>query len=385
MVMSLNKLRNKKILYITNDLYFFENHFARVAQAIIAIGFDVFVAADRLDAEVENKFLEFKFLRVPIDRSGINPLKELNTIRKIHSLMLDVKPGIIHNITIKPILYGSLATRFIRRPIQIVNSVTGLGYAFTGENSPFLKRAIQRMLTLFIPKKRAHFIFLNKVDFEVYQNLGLITSSNHTFIRGSGVDSSDFIEVDPPQKGKIIIVCTARMLKDKGIIELKKTSEEMYELYHEKIKFHLYGGIDLKNPAAISEQELLDMKVDDYFEWKGFTNKIKQALENCHIYCLPSYREGLPKAIVEAMAIGRPILTTNAPGCDDCVIEGKNGFKVPIKDSIGLQEKLILLVQDESLREKMGKESRKYFEKEFTLEQVVQQHMQLYSNLRIFE
>ena len=93
----------------------------------------------------------------------------------------------------------------------------------------------------------------------------------------------------------------------------------------------------------------------------------------------------MPKAIVEAMAIGRPILTTNAPGCDDCVIEGKNGFKVPIKDSIGLQEKLILLVQDESLREKMGKESRKYFEKEFTLEQVVQQHMQLYSNLRIFK
>lgn len=381
----MNKLTNKKILYLTNNLYFFLNHFAKVAQAAVEEGFNVFVISDRLDEEIEKKLPEIKFLCVPINRSSINPIKELITLRKIYLLIHELNPEIIHNITIKPILYGSFATRFINKPIQIINTITGLGYAFTGQNSPFLKRTIEILLTLFIPSKRVHFIFLNKHDFEVYQELGLINYSNYSFIKGSGVDSFDYLEVGPPQQGKIIITCTSRMLKDKGIIELNRVSKMMYKSYNGKIEFHLYGDIDPDNPASLQENELLEMKVNDYFEWKGYTNKIKDVLKNCHIYCLPSYREGLPKSIVEAMAIGRPIITTNAPGCEDCVIESKNGFKVPIKDSVRLQEKLTLLVEDECLREKMGQESRKYFEKEFTLKQVVRQHIQLYNNLRIFE
>jgi glycosyltransferase involved in cell wall biosynthesis len=380
----LNKLTSKKILYVTNNLYFFQNHFAKVAQASVREGFNVFVISDRLDLEIEKKLPKIKFLCVPINRSGINPVNELITIWKIYLLILELSPNIIHNITIKPILYGSFATRFINKPIQIINSVTGLGYAFTGQNSPFLKKTIEILLTLFIPSKRAHFIFLNKHDFEVYRELRLINPSNYTFIKGSGVDSFDYLEHSPPKQGKIKIVCTARMLKDKGIIELNRASKRMYKTYNGKIEFHLYGGSDLDNPASLQERELLEMNINNYFEWKGYTNKIKDVLKNCHIYCLPSYREGLPKSIVEAMAIGRPIVTTNSPGCEDCVVEAKNGFKVPIKDTNLLQEKLILLIEDKILREKMGQESRKYFEKEFTLEQVVQQHMQLYNNLLIF-
>ena len=374
-------MKIKKILYVVNDLYFFENHFSKVAQAMTEKGYEISVAADVIDEEIQKKYPKLTFHSIPINRSGMNPFKEIITIKKIHSLLKREKPEIIHNITIKPILYSSLASRLIKTPSQIINSVTGLGYAFTGQNNPFLKALIKKMLYYFIPKKRVHYVFLNKADFSVYQNLGLLTSSNYTFVKGSGVDQFNFSEVAPSQKEKLIILCSARMLSDKGIYELKKASELLHKVHHKNIQFHLYGGVDLKNPAAIPEQKLLEMNVPNYFEWKGHTQDIKKALVLCDIYCLPSYREGLPKAIVEAMAIGRPIVTTTAPGCDDCVEEGYNGFKVPVKKANELAEKLKILVQSENKRLIMGKNSRTFFEEEFTLKRVIKQFITIYQNV----
>ena len=374
-------MKTKKILYVVNDLYFFENHFSKVAQAMTENGHKICVVSDLIDEEIQHKYPKFIFYSIPINRSGTNPFKELDTLKKIHSLLKKEKPDIIHNITIKPILYCSLVSRLIKTPTQIINSVTGLGYAFTGQNNPFLKSLIKKMLYYFIPKKRVHYVFLNKADFGVYQNLGLLTSSNYTFVKGSGVDQFKFSEVAPSKNEKLIILCSARMLSDKGIYELKEASELLYKEHHETIQFHLYGGVDLKNPAAIPEQTLLEMNVPNYFEWKGHTQDIKKALVLCDIYCLPSYREGLPKAIVEAMAIGRPIVTTTAPGCDDCVEEGYNGFKVPSKKAKQLAKKLEILVKDENKRLTMGKNSRTFFEEEFTLKRVIKQFKAIYQNV----
>lgn len=339
------------------------------------------VASDVLDEKVQNKYPKFTFHQIPIERSGMNPFKELKTIIKIRALLNTINPDIIHNITIKPILYASLASRLVKNKSKVINSVTGLGYAFTGQNNPLLKGIIKKMLSYFIAKKRVHYVFLNKADFKVYQNLGLLTSSNYTFVKGSGVDEFEFSKVVPPNKNKLTILCSARMLSDKGVYELKKASELLYKAHHNHIQFRLYGGVDLKNPAAISERKLLEMNVPEYFEWKGHTHDIKTALVNCDIYCLPSYREGLPKAIVEAMAIGRPIVTTTAPGCDDCVQEGYNGFKVPIKNAKQLAEKLKMLVQNENKRLTMGENSRIFFVNEFTLHRVIEQFKSIYQDV----
>ena len=138
-------MKIKKILYVVNDLYFFENHFSKVAQAMTEKGYEISVAADVIDKEIQKKYPKLTFHSIPINRSGMNPFKEIITIKKIHSLLKREKPEIIHNITIKPILYSSLASRLIKTPSQIINSVTGLGYAFTGQNNPFLKALIKKL------------------------------------------------------------------------------------------------------------------------------------------------------------------------------------------------------------------------------------------------
>ena len=145
-----------------------------------------------------------------------------------------------------------------------------------------------------------------------------------------------------------------------------------------KVILNIYGKIDLDNPAHITEKELKKLLKPNLIIWHGNTDDIKNVLTLSDIYCLPSYREGLPKSTLEAMAIGKPIITTNAPGCNDTVQEGINGYKVNIKDYKALSERLQILIEDESLRLKMGKKSRKIFEEYFTLDKVVKQTFEIY-------
>ena len=170
------------------------------------------------------------------------------------------------------------------------------------------------------------------------------------------------------------------MLKDKGIMELIAACKLLAEK-GKQFQLTLLGKIDLENPAHLTKEELIYACDISQIQWLGYSKDVKTALEKCHIYCLPSYREGLPKAIVEAMSVGRPIVTTTAPGCDDCVMEGVNGFKVPIKDAFALAEKLEVLIDDPARRLKMGKASRRIFEKEFILDKVVKQHMEIYNHM----
>ena len=156
-----------------------------------------------------------------------------------------------------------------------------------------------------------------------------------------------------------------KILKDKGVLDLIYAINLLEQSFKDKIILKLYGKIDTQNPAHINENDFKKYLIPDLIEWEGFTSEIKHILEKSDIYCLPSYREGIPKSIVEAMAIGRPILTTNAPGCEDTVEEGINGFKVNICDAKALSKKLQKLVEEKELRIEMGKKSRVFFEKYF--------------------
>ena len=368
----------KKITYFVNDISFFKNHFLPIALRA-AEQFNVSIISDKVDLELENQYPELKQYSISIKRSSLNPFGDLILFFRLSKLFNQIKPDLIHNITIKPILYGSLFSKFSNGKIRTINSVTGLGYAITN-NHLLIKTIMKSLIRLFVSKE-SYFLFLNRHDKKFYEDLGKVNTQNFKMIGGSGVDKKEFSFTQPIKKDKIEIVYTGRILKDKGVIDLIKAMKLLDDASKKDVVLKLYGAVDIQNPAHIKEDELKSQLIEGFIKWEGFTSDVKRTLQSADIYCLPSFREGLPKSTIEAMAIGRPIITTTAPGCDDTVKEGFNGYKVKAGDSKELSKKLQELIENKELRIQMGKNSRELFLKNFTLEKVVSQTFELYNHL----
>ena len=181
--------------------------------------------------------------------------------------------------------------------------------------------------------------------------------------------------------GRLHVIFTARMVREKGTLILIDAAEELRMDYEEKVDFWLCGGLS-ENPNALTEEELRSRCDDSYIKWLGFRKDVKELLQQASIVAFPSYyREGVPKSLIEACATGRPIITTNSIGCKDTVEDGINGFLIPIKDSHALAEKLKILIEDPALRQKMGRESRRIAERDFSLDDVIKKHLEVYQSL----
>lgn len=369
-----------KIIFFVNDINFFVNHFLPLSVRANELHFETLIVSNKIDKDIIKLYPQIEQRAINIDRSSVNPFIELKTIFQFYKILNQYKPNIVHNFSIKPILYGSFLGRFFFKKIKFVNSVTGLGYAFT--NDIFLvKNIIKLLIRICVPKNNMHLIFLNKHDKKLYQSLGRLNDGNYNFINGSGVDNYDFPYISPKKKEKLNLTFTGRILKDKGILELIEAVNILPSELKARIILNIYGKIDIENPAFISEEELKKLLRPNFILWHGFSKNIKKVLMDSDIYCLPSYREGIPKSTIEAMAIGRPILTTNAPGCDNTVKEGINGFKVSVGDANALSIKLQTLIENKTLRIQMGKNSRIFFEEEFTLEKVIKQTFKVYNKV----
>ena len=369
-----------KLIYAINDPEFFMSHRASLAYNAIKSGFQVFLLSDFTNFDTSlwiDKGIQP--IHIKVNRSSKSIFSNLMLIKALIKIYKKHQPDIIHQITLKFYLFGTLSTFLFKNEIKIINAVTGLGYLYTKNRKSLAKILIDPLIRLIIKKKTTHFIFQNEFDLEMFKKMGL--SDNYTLIKGSGVNHKVYSYAPEPENKKIIILFTGRILKDKGVLDLIKAVKQLSPEIKKHVVLRLYGKIDLKNPAHITEESLKTQLVEGFIEWKGFSNEIKTALADSHIFCLPSYREGLPKSILEALAIGRPILTTNAPGCDNTVIEGFNGFKVHPGDIGSMCEKLGLLINNKELREKMGKNSRVLFEEEFTLDKVIKQTFELYEKL----
>ena len=297
---------------------------------------------------------------------------------ELKRIIKDISPDIIHSIGLKSILLSNLVLLFERK-IKKVNAVSGMGYLFTSNRVSIALIVLKFFLRILIKFGKPHFIFQNIIDLDEFKKLGL--KDSYSIIKGSGVNKNEFDYISPKTNKKINITYTGRILKDNGVIDLIKAIKIFPGFIKSKITVNLSGKIDIENPAHISEDQLKKLLIPDLVLWHGHSDHIKKILINSDIYCLPSYREGLPKSTVEAMAIGRPILTTTAPGCDDTVEEAFNGYKVKVGDIKELSKKLHELIENEELRIKMGKNSRELFLKNFTLEKVVSQTFDLYNKL----
>lgn len=371
----------KKIFYVFSIDYQLISHRKAVVQAAIQKGYNVTVVAQDTGYRKEIESMGAKFIDLPINRVGTNILEELKTFFFLFNLYKNHKPDLVHHISIKVVLWGALAAR-LAKVKNVVNAVNGLGVFFsTGEVDSLVKKIFMQLIRFSNNRKKCITIFQNNEDKQFFLSNKALKESQIRIIRGSGVDLNEFKFSEPPLEFPLKIVFTSRMVKEKGVEDIINAAKLLKNKYFDKIQFLLCGLIET-NPNAVSESYLQSECDGDYIQYLGHCTNIKDILSKSSIVLLPSYyREGIPKSLIEATAIGRPIITTNSVGCKETVEDGKNGFIVPIKSPEEIANKIEALVSNLDLISKMGKESRLLSEKEFSIDIVIDKHLQIYSEL----
>lgn len=369
-----------KLYILVNVDWFFLSHRLQIALAAQKAGWDVtIVTADTGKLkDIEAKGL--KAINLPMSRSGMNIKEELGTLSFLYKLYKKERPDVVHHVGMKTILWGTLAAKFAGVN-GVVNAVSGLGGFFAEDNKSMLAKVMPKVLKFSHNQKNLLVIFQNQEDRAMYVKKGIISDSQARFIKGSGVNLQEFCYTPEPLDGKVKIILTARMIVEKGIFLLTEAAEKLRAEYEDKVEFLLVGGLD-DHPGAIIKEQLDNVCDGKYIKWLGYRSDVKELLQQSHIVAFPSYyMEGLPKSLIEACAIGRPIITTQSIGCKDTVDDCVNGFLIPPKDVDALASKLRVLIDNPEMRESMGKASRAKAEKEFSLDVVIEKHLSIYKEL----
>lgn len=369
-----------KLFIIVNVDWFFLSHRKEIAINALKDGYDVTIVTKDTGRRKEIEGLGLKFIDLPMNRVGINIFEEIKTLSFLCRLYKRERPDIVHHVGLKTILWGTLAAK-ITKVDGIVNAVSGLGIAFSSENSSILSKVLLKILRFSHNYRNLVVIFQNNEDKNLFLQNRLIDEEQSEMIKGSGIDLELFNYTPEPEENKIRVLFTARMIEEKGVFILTDAAKKLKDKYSDRVQFLLCGGLD-DNPKAISKSELMGVCDGEYIKWLGFRSDVLDLLKQCHIIAFPSYyKEGLPKSLIEATAIGRPIITTNSIGCKETVVEGWNGYLIPIKDSDTLSEKLSILIDNEELRQEMGRNSRTLAIRDFSIENVVNRHLEIYGRL----
>lgn len=374
--------KNNKIIIIVNDLKFFLSHRLPIAEALLNKGFEVSIGYGD-QGEVDIKVLEqkgFNLKLIPLHRGSINLFKDIKSFIYLWKFIIKEKPILAHFVTIKPYLYGGIISRFTGVKC-VVAAVSGLGSLFI--SNKFKNRALRLILFLLYKIAFNHFnqkiIFHNSEDVRLLKKWGVLEIEKVCLIKGSGVNLRDFTNLKEPT-GIPVVCFAARLLRDKGVNEYFLAAKLLKERGI-NAKFLIVGDLDSKNPSGLDLKDLNTLKSQKIVKFLGYVNDIPKLYSRSNIICLPSYREGLPKSLVEAAAASRAVVTTDVAGCKDAIIPNKTGILVPVRDHKKLANALQWLIQNPQKRISMGKEGRKFAEKEFPIEKIVQKHIDIYQEL----
>lgn len=365
-------------LLVANPKYFL-SHRLPLAMALKKSGFSVTVMTGPGKGQDTITDLGFRWEEVVFYRGSLNPFLEIRSLYSIGRAYRKVRPEICHHIALKPIVYGSIAAYFI--PCQkILNTVAGLGHAFSG--STWKHKLIQYLVVMLFflscRSRKNQVVFQNPDDLAEIMKYRVLRKENTSIILGSGVDITRFTPAPPPKNGHPSVVLPARMLKTKGV-EVFVNASKILKKRGLEPRFLLAGGLDLENKAGIPEADLREWQQEGVVEWLGHRTDLPDIFKNADIVTLPShYREGIPLALLEAAACGKPIVTTDMPGCRLTVQNKKNGFLVPPQNPEKLADALEHLLKDQELRQKMGAQSRKLVEEKFSMDTINRQYLDLY-------
>ncbi len=372
-----------KLLYVVNVDWFFISHRLPIALVLLRLGHEVHIACKYTKHRQYLRRMGFITHNIEFSRSRANPLNELKVLISVRSLLKALKPDIVHAITVKPVLYGGLAARFMSNAPKFVFAISGLGYVFSSKTvrAVITRKIISTIYQVAFWQKRKTVIFQNSVDDAILSSITSLKSNEKVLIKGSGADLTSYSYSPEPLGEEIRVVMAARLLKEKGVFEYVDAARRVANECP-NVKFVLAGPMDLENPHGIEDSVISNWVDEGIIDYIGPREDIPKVFSQSHIVVLPSYYgEGLPKVLIEAAACGRPIVTTDNPGCRDAIIEGKTGLLVPIRDFEALAQAIIKLSTHSELRQSMGLEARRFAEQEFDVNSVVNKHIEIYDRL----
>lgn len=366
-----------KVILFANTDWFLYNFRLQTAKGLRDAGYDVLLVSPGGEYVPRLKAAGFEWREFPISRRGMNPLVEFWTIVRFFLLLRQERPDFLNNYTIKCVIYGSFAAQWAKIP-HIVNTITGLGFVFANpDKGGLLRRLVKQMYRLAL--RRTKTIFINQDDRNLFLRNQMVPQDHCVIIESCGVD---IVKFSPAKEspGAPMVLFAGRLLIDKGIQEFVEAARIIKEK-NKRARFVLVGQLDRGNPASISEDQLVQWQQQGLVEYWGWQDDMVNIYHQAHVVCLPAYREGVPKSLLEAAACEKPLVATDVPGCRAVVIDGENGFLVPSHDSLKLADALLRLIEDEALRQEMGRQGRNIVRQRFSDEQVVEQTLAFYQSL----
>jgi glycosyltransferase involved in cell wall biosynthesis len=372
-----------RLLFVVNAAWFFISHRLPLAEAARRAGYEVHIATGAATSD-EVQLLEnagFTYHSLGLKRASGNPFHNAALLLQLIRLYRSVGPAIVHHVTIKPVILGTLVARFLNIP-AVVNAVSGLGYSFssTERHRKSLRYLVGLAYRVCLNHPRMTVIFQNADDRLDFLRWTGIKSLNCVLIAGSGVDINRFHPTAEPN-GIVRVVLPARMLRDKGLVEFAMAIGSL-QAKGVLVEGLMAGSPDPENPESLTESDLRALETQYGVRWIGHCSDVAKLLSSTHIVCLPSYREGLPKALIEASAAGRAIVTTDVPGCKHVVEDGVTGLLVPARQVAPLAESIGRLVADPGLRLRLGAAARARAETEFGVDQIVSETLRVYSEFK---
>lgn len=369
-----------RLLFVVNDFGFFLSHRLAIGLAARRAGYDVAVAAPAGTGAERLAPHGLPVRPLAMDPHGMNPVGEARAVAELVGLFRRTRPDIVHLVTVKPVLYGGLAARMADVP-AVVSAMSGLGYLFIG-SSPrgrMLARLVRPFYRAALAHPRQRVIFQNEADREAVAAIGARLGGRAVMIPGSGVDLAAFRPAAEPE-GPVTVVMPARLLLDKGLGEFVAAARQLRDA-GVAARFVAVGGHPARNPAAVPAATLAAWRAEGAVEFPGHAEDMATVYRDAHLVVLPSYREGFPRVLMEAAASGRAVVATDVPGCRDAVIPGETALLVPPRDAGALAAAMRRLIEDATLRQRMGAAGRRLAEAHFGVERVVERHLALYEEL----
>jgi len=370
-----------RLLYLVGDDVFFCSHRLPLARAAAQAGYQVTVATHVTTFGPTIAAAGCRVVPLRLRRATTNPWAEVASVAELVGLYRRERPDLVHHVALKPVVYGSIAARIARVP-HVVNAVAGLGWVFLSRSPvalalrPVLLGALKGTLTA----RGARVIVQNPDDRDLLVTRHLARAAGISMVRGSGVDLAEFAASPLPDTKPPIVVLPARLLKEKGVAEFAEAAR-LLRREGVAVRCALVGAPDPSNRGAVPARDIAAWVAEGIVEAWGHRTDMPAVLRSSTIVCLPTYREGLPKALLEAAAAGRPVVATDVPGCREVVREGENGLLVPPRDSVALAAALRALLGDRARAAAMGARGRSIAEREFSVERVVEQTLGIYANL----
>jgi len=369
----------KHLVYVITEDWFFASHFLDRAKAAVDKGYKVSVITRCRETAREFRQYGLAPINIEFSRRGLNPITELITIFRLRTILKRIKPDIVHNVALKPVVLGSLAAQFAGVQ-NIVNAPVGMGYVFTSEENRarILRPVVNALIRYSLGRQVRRVIIENNDDFNNLVASGFAKKDSIALIKGAGVDTKKF-DYKPEPDGQVRVIMVSRLLRDKGVQEFIDAAK-LVKARESTVQFVLVGDVDEGNPTSLTADQLTDLRKSRDVTWLGARTDIAELLAASHVACLPSYREGLPKSLIEAASAGRPIVTTDVPGCREVVTHMVNGLLIQPRDVTALATAIEKLVNDPQLRQSMGKENRQKAESEYANEMIIAQTHGVYDS-----